>query len=481
MFFKVGRNDICPCGSGKKYKVCCMNSLNHTISNRSDMDDNRWIKVRETEGILIEKHLKPYDMKHVLPQLRIQAFEDFCCEFEFDEQVSNAILNQSFLEWFYFDWVSEAFPIKLALKYMRENKYKLTAYEANYIDTICHNTYYSVYRIVNIEIDISITLLDVFLGTTHVVRERKGTHYLKLNQLIYTRILSYDNQHMMVGMFPYSFNEKLYTEILDFRDDTLEDYEIISFNTELLKNLSYEIREMCMENLFDMFAPPILHNTDDEPIVLCTLKYKLNIKPEEALKKLMPLRVDDDFDDILKDAKKDSKGNIKKIEFDWLKKKNKKTNSYSNTVMGTIVLEKNTLEIHVNSIERSTKIRTLINKLLKDDVSFVSVDHQKVDALRQNFAHEETNENENLNENLEDIFSKTPEGQSLLKNVANKYWEEWFDIPIPMLKNETPRQAAKTEQGRERLESLLIYYQENDDPNNPFRADIKALRKKLKM
>jgi len=23
---KVGRNDICPCGSGKKFKKCCLNS-----------------------------------------------------------------------------------------------------------------------------------------------------------------------------------------------------------------------------------------------------------------------------------------------------------------------------------------------------------------------------------------------------------------------------------------------------------------------
>ncbi|MCB9338662.1 MAG: SEC-C domain-containing protein [Lewinellaceae bacterium] len=25
MVSKVGRNDPCPCGSGKKYKKCCMN------------------------------------------------------------------------------------------------------------------------------------------------------------------------------------------------------------------------------------------------------------------------------------------------------------------------------------------------------------------------------------------------------------------------------------------------------------------------
>jgi preprotein translocase subunit SecA len=23
---KIGRNDLCPCGSGKKYKKCCMNN-----------------------------------------------------------------------------------------------------------------------------------------------------------------------------------------------------------------------------------------------------------------------------------------------------------------------------------------------------------------------------------------------------------------------------------------------------------------------
>ncbi|MBD3810221.1 MAG: SEC-C domain-containing protein, partial [Sulfuricurvum sp.] len=22
---KIGRNDLCPCGSGKKYKKCCLN------------------------------------------------------------------------------------------------------------------------------------------------------------------------------------------------------------------------------------------------------------------------------------------------------------------------------------------------------------------------------------------------------------------------------------------------------------------------
>lgn len=28
----VGRNDLCPCESGKKYKKCCLSAHNHAVS-----------------------------------------------------------------------------------------------------------------------------------------------------------------------------------------------------------------------------------------------------------------------------------------------------------------------------------------------------------------------------------------------------------------------------------------------------------------
>lgn len=30
---KIGRNDVCMCGSGKKYKKCCMNKNTELIMN----------------------------------------------------------------------------------------------------------------------------------------------------------------------------------------------------------------------------------------------------------------------------------------------------------------------------------------------------------------------------------------------------------------------------------------------------------------
>ena len=57
----------------------------------------------------------------------------------------------------------------------------------------------------------------------------------------------------------------------------------------------------------------------------------------------------------------------------------------------------------------------------------------------------------------------------------------WFDEEIPILNNQTPRQAARTNDGRERLEALFLHYEATDakNPNNMLKADISYLRKEL--
>ena len=41
---KPGRNDLCPCGSGKKYKQCC---LAHDSASVVDLADRTWRQMRE--------------------------------------------------------------------------------------------------------------------------------------------------------------------------------------------------------------------------------------------------------------------------------------------------------------------------------------------------------------------------------------------------------------------------------------------------
>ena len=51
---KIGRNDPCPCGSGKKYKKCCINNPNSPFYKFADEDDDIFVE-EDDDDIIIEE------------------------------------------------------------------------------------------------------------------------------------------------------------------------------------------------------------------------------------------------------------------------------------------------------------------------------------------------------------------------------------------------------------------------------------------
>lgn len=67
----------------------------------------------------------------------------------------------------------------------------------------------------------------------------------------------------------------------------------------------------------------------------------------------------------------------------------------------------------------------------------------------------------------------------LLSQMA-RHWEAWMDVALPALGNITPREAARTPLGRERLEALLAEFGWHDERMpEAQRADVRTLRAKL--
>jgi hypothetical protein len=54
---KIGRNDPCPCGSGKKYKHCCYGENSPVLRQVVTYDDADWTKIRRTEGDVVRRIL----------------------------------------------------------------------------------------------------------------------------------------------------------------------------------------------------------------------------------------------------------------------------------------------------------------------------------------------------------------------------------------------------------------------------------------
>ena len=77
-----------------------------------------------------------------------------------------------------------------------------------------------------------------------------------------------------------------------------------------------------------------------------------------------------------------------------------------------------------------------------------------------------------------------PELREKLEESVRQYWIAWMDLPVPALNNLTPREATKTEEGRDLLESLLLYYEGQADSTsseNPMCPDVPELRRELGM
>ena len=75
---------------------------------------------------------------------------------------------------------------------------------------------------------------------------------------------------------------------------------------------------------------------------------------------------------------------------------------------------------------------------------------------------------------------RTPEIQALEAELMQRHWDAWIDTKVPALGNRTPRQAAKTAKGRERLEALLSdFARAAEQRSSTFQPDLADLRRRL--
>jgi hypothetical protein len=78
-----------------------------------------------------------------------------------------------------------------------------------------------------------------------------------------------------------------------------------------------------------------------------------------------------------------------------------------------------------------------------------------------------------------EALQNNPEIQAHLQKMATQHWQAWLDTPLPALNNKTPREAAKSDAGKERLEALLWQFEQHSETPQPFSPDVDALRETL--
>jgi hypothetical protein len=183
-------------------------------------------------------------------------------------------------------------------------------------------------------------------------------------------------------------------------------------------------------------------------------------------------------DELTRNARSEH-GKIAEAEISWLGGKPTDRKRLAGPILlGNIKICNNQLTIEVNSHERAKLIRKEVETRLRGQATYkitmIEPIEPRIEAIKNA---------KRLPESGAAIpFDQLPpEARAMIAKQCQDHWDSWFDIPLPALTNKTPKQAAKTSDGRNLLRSLLLYYEQQDakSPGNIFRADVNMLRQKL--
>lgn len=456
---KVERNDFCPCNSQKKFKHCCLlKKVSLTPPFESDI---KWQNLQKMQRSLWEE-------SHVfaLREYGDKIFEDAWDAFCFNSPLPDHSLDGEHLfpAWFIFRWVPYDYSkewehlgpnVTLADLYVQKKgaqKYKklLLAFS---------ESPFSFFLIEDVVPSCRIVLKDLLLDRTITIKEKAGATEGIKGKVVFTRVVSYEDQAVQAGFGTLPLPLHYAMEILDIKKGLLKLEKDLT-STLLLKYDDF-LRNIYFSYSKSAFKPPVITNTDGDPICSCTLHYKLQCDPKTAFNNLIVLYKRKDIESILEDALFDEQNNLCSIEFPWLK------SSLKNTVLGEISIEGNKLVVTTNSIQRAKKIQREIKKRLPESVLIKTVTEEL------DLSNEEQ-------PNTTPISYPSAEEQEMLKAYIADYYNKWLDISIPALKNQTPRQAAKTAEGCERLEFLLLDFEMKNPGLDPYhRIDVDKLRYEL--
>lgn len=487
---KTGRNDPCPCGSGKKYKKCCLIS-----TEASDFQYRRW---RQIESGLIPR-LMDFAFESFGPELLEDAWKDFNVGEPVEPIDPESPMNMVFMPWFLFTWLFELRPpgsiefleTTIAEQFLVHDLEGTTSDEQTLLLSAIRCPY-TLCEVVDVKAGLGMTQFDLLRRIKYEVTERSASQSLKRGEIIYCATTEVGGIKSNIGTSPYALRPIAKRDVLELRKWIIAETGKEKLSAEQLHEFEYDIRALYLQILKGMFTPPHLANTDKDAFVPHKLYFDLD-SADQAFHGLKSLAEGWNESEILDGATIED-GLIVKAEIPWLGGSEEARKRLGGPVLlGLVKIDENRLVVEVNSKQRAELIRRLVEERLGNSAMYkttlIEPIQSRVEEMWKAAAAGSSglSSSRDLQDREHTSFisfdDEQPEVRAMIEEVSRQHWNSWFDLPVPALNDMTPREAAKTEDGRELLESLLLLYEnyQVDSAENSMRADIGALRRELGM
>ncbi|HEY4841745.1 MAG TPA: SEC-C metal-binding domain-containing protein [Terriglobales bacterium] len=479
---KIGRNDPCPCGSGRKYKHCCIQS--HTPSI-----DSLWARQHEDYARLTREMTRFAERK--FEKQIYDAWQDFNLSDipELLEQSPDEL--QVFMPYFLFQWDPDR-PSRsktahrrggvVARWYMLEKSKQLTAMERLFLDQAATQPM-SFYEVLWSVPGDRVGVRDVLIGGIAEVIERSGSRTMRPGDLIYAQLWYQPEFAVFGSTAPLCIRPDKKVEVIELRKKLRKKIakQNRNLNADDLLRYSVTIRAVYLDIRDALHAPLRLANTDGDPLIFHTLTFRIE-SADAAFEALAPLAVGHSREELLDEAELDEGGKLHSVDFDWIREGNRKFKSWDNTILGRINISAKRLIAEVNSENRAKRLRKEIEKRLGAMATHERTLTQTLEQLRKNTP--QAAEVGELHEAEVEALLADPEARKLLQATIQKQTERWVHEKIPALGGRTPIEAIRDPDGKEAVEALLAHWERHDETDvspSLIRPDISAIRRLLNL
>jgi SEC-C motif/Protein of unknown function (DUF2384) len=480
---KMGRNDPCPCGSGKKYKHCCLKSAHAT-------DDSPWRQQRDASSRLTQEMLK-FARRRFSGDV-LSAWLDFNQQespLPLEEDVEE---GQIFAPYLLFDWDPEPRARRrggqpemglVARSYRATTGIHLPELEGLILEQATTQPL-SFYEVVRCDPGESLLLRDVLIGGETEVIERTASRMMRPGDLGYGQLCKLPEVTTLGRLAPLSIPPGKKAAIVGLRTKLRK--KIAKQNRELtaadLIRYREDIRTVYLDIRDAMRTPPRLTNTDGDPLLLHTLTFRTG-SAHAAFEALAPLASGVSKQELLQGAKLDRDGALTSVEIPWMKKGNRMHKEWDNTILGHLRISGRSLVVDVNSERRAQRICAEIEKRLG-----ILATHQKTVTQRPEAALEKARRSRTPTGSASELeaesLSDGPELDPQMREEVQRQFENWIFQKVPALGGRTPLEAVGDPDGKEIVESLLLDWErQNEKIADPgvFHPDINAIRRLLQL
>jgi len=433
---KIGRNEACPCGSGKKYKRCCLGRGG--IASTYTQED-RELAVSALSGWALSNFEEEYLAAEA------EAWGDYLDrQDELGDswfELSDAVVDA----WFWFD---RPLPDgRLVVDAFLAADLGLSAQARTWL-TRMRQTAMRAYEVTDVRPGLSVTLRDLFGGREVTVRERSASRSLQRGGFLGARInwtgaSGQPEFDLSLLIIPQTARHDL-LEVLEVeREDWVEEHpgeDDLAF----WKSMAPFFHLTWLEHLLDLPLPTI-RNRDGDDLLYSSLHFE--ILDQAALATAL-----------------DQHESLYRLDDGW---------GWSgeaggeDTALAHLSLRGEKLVVEVNSAERGERARALVEDLAGAHVLYQLTEHRDL-----------------MGEVRERILSRLHDGdapepreelppeleEATLAQYSSHY-RAWLDEPVPALDGRTPREAAGQDLLRERLAELLRqlegFYQHALSEGNP--------------